>query len=111
MPKYDPTLQLDQQADGREFRVNLGSQVEIALPENPSTGYRWHFGENGPAFALTQDRFDVPGGPPGKGGSRHWTFKAVRAGKAELRAVYRRSWESEGKQPRSFRIVVTVLPK
>ena len=107
----EPTLQLDQQADGREFRVSLGSQLEIALSENPTSGYRWYLGENGPAFALTQDRFDAPGGPPGKGGSRHWTFRAVQAGKAEIRAVYRRSWESEGTQPRSFRIVVTVLPK
>lgn len=107
----EPTLQLDQQADGREFRVSLESQVEIALPDNPTTGYRWYLGENGPAFALTQDRFDAPVGPPGKGGSRHWTFRAVQAGKAEIRAVYRRSWESEGTQSRSFRVVVTVLSK
>jgi inhibitor of cysteine peptidase len=107
----EPTLQLDQQADGREYRLRLGSQLEIALPENPTTGYRWHLGGNDPAFAVTQDRFDAPDGPPGKGGSRHWTFLAVQAGKAEIRAVYRRSWEPEGTRSRSFRIVVTVLPK
>jgi inhibitor of cysteine peptidase len=111
VPMDEPTLRLDQQADGREFRVHLGSQLEIALPENPTTGYRWHLGGNDPAFALMQDRFDAPAGPPGKGGIRRCTFRAVRAGKAEIRAVYRRSWESEGEQPRGFRIVVTVLPK
>jgi len=111
VPKDEPTLQLDQKADGREFRVRLGSQLEIALPENPTTGYRWYLGESGPVFALTQDRFDAPDGPPGKGGSRHWTFRAAQAGKAEIRAVYRRPWEPEGTQPRSFRIVVTVRPK
>jgi inhibitor of cysteine peptidase len=106
----EPTLQLDQQADGREFRVRLGSQLEIALPENPTTGYRWYLGGKDPAFDLTQDRFDAPGGPPGKGGSRHWTFRAVRSGTAEIRAAYRRSWQSEGTQSRSFRVVVTILP-
>ncbi len=111
VPMNEPTLQLDQQADGRAFRVSLGSDLAIALPENPTTGYRWYLGDSGPAFALTQDRFDAPVGPPGKGGSRHWTFRAAQAGKAEIRAVYRRSWESEGAQSRSFRIVVTVLPK
>jgi inhibitor of cysteine peptidase len=107
----EPVLQLNQQADGRSFRVSLGSQLEIALAENPTTGYRWYLGGGEPAFALTQDRFDAPGGPPGKGGTRRWTFRAVQAGKAEIRAAYRRSWESESAQPSSFRVVVTVLPK
>jgi inhibitor of cysteine peptidase len=111
VPIDEPALQLDQEADGREFRVNLGSQLEIALAENPTTGYRWYLGVDSPAVALMQERFDAPSGPPGKGGSRHWTYRAVRTGKAAIQGVYRRSWESEGSQPRGFRINVTVLAK
>jgi len=85
--------------------------LEIELPENPSTGYRWYLAGSGPALVLTRDRFDAPVGAPGKGGSRHWTFRAVQAGKAEIRAVYRRSWASEGAQPGGFNVVVTVHPK
>jgi inhibitor of cysteine peptidase len=108
---HDPILQLNQQADGRTYRVILGSQLEIALPENPTTGYRWYLGGSDPALALTQERFDAPGGPPGKGGTRYWIFRAVQAGKAQIRAVYRRSWESKGARPGGFSIDVTVLPE
>jgi inhibitor of cysteine peptidase len=108
----EPTLQLDQRADGRDFRLGLGHQLELVLPENPTTGYRWYLGETGsPALALVQDRIDTAGGPPGQGGSRHWVFKAVQPGNAEIRAVYRRSWESEGTGPRSFRMVVMVVSR
>lgn len=108
----EPTMQLDQRADGQEFRLGLGHQLELVLPENPTTGYRWHLRETGsPALALVQDRLDRTGGRPGQGGSRHWVFKAVQSGNAAIRAVYRRAGESEDAAPRSFRIVVIVASK
>jgi inhibitor of cysteine peptidase len=106
----EPALQLDQRADGRDYRLALGKRMEVALPENPTTGYRWQLVDDGqPSLALIDDRFDTPGGPPGRGGSRHWVFKAVRLGRAEIRAVYRRAWKAENAQSRRFRTAVIIV--
>ena len=90
--------------------MGLGHQLELVLPENPTTGYRWYSSKRVASMALVQDRVDTADGPPGKGGSRHWVFKAVHPGNAEIRAVYRRAWESD-RRAAQLRIVVVVAPK
>ncbi len=102
-------VRLDESHDGHELRTSLGTEVHLLLPENRTTGYRWHLVADGhPTLSLKADRYDAAGTAPGQGGIRHWTFSAAERGRSELHAVYRRPWESAEASGRSFRAVVIV---
>ncbi|HEX7967188.1 MAG TPA: protease inhibitor I42 family protein [Stellaceae bacterium] len=87
----------------------VGETVEVRLPENPSTGFRWHVIADGkPACALVGDAFAAPSGPPGRGGEHSWTFGAVHPGQCDIELRYRRRWEGAGDTGRSFKVHVRV---
>jgi inhibitor of cysteine peptidase len=112
MTPKQATLHVDERADGGECRPVLGQRLEVVLPENPTTGFRWHLVDDGrPVVTLSDDRFDTPGRAPGQGGNRRWTFDAVRPGRTVIRAVYRRSWQPANPSQRSFSITVIVVAK
>ena len=103
----DP-LRLDEGSNAREVVVRPHQQVELALGENPTTGFRWELIETGgPACVLRESIFDAPTGGLGKGGTHRWLFDAVQSGVCRIALVYRRSWED--KPPaREFRVTVRV---
>jgi len=82
--------------------------LELALGENPTTGYSWELEETGaPVCALRLSSFDAPSSGVGRGGTRRWLFEAVQVGVGHIALVYRRAWED--KPPaRTFRLTVRV---
>ena len=102
---------VDAHADG-ETRLRRGQILAIELDSNASTGYAWEIVEDGspvlePAPVPARA---APAAPPmpGAGGTSRWRYRAVQAGTATLRLVYRRSWEKEVEPVRtaSYRVVV-----
>ncbi|MGN7833050.1 protease inhibitor I42 family protein [Pseudoxanthomonas sp. 22568] len=98
--------------EARELAV--GGFLDLALPANASTGYGWELIETGAPVLRRVDPSPVaeaaPASPPmpGAGGVSRWRFVAERAGTAQLRLVYRRSWEKEVPPAREARYRVTV---
>lgn len=81
-----------------------GDTVELALPENPTTGYRWRW-RLPEALQLLTDRLPQPQQPrasPGQPGCRRLSFAVTAPGKHELRAELARPWESEARQALTF---------
>ncbi|MGH2459299.1 MAG: protease inhibitor I42 family protein [Chloroflexota bacterium] len=103
MPRIDETW------NGRQLDSSVGQRFELALPENPTTGFRWALESNGePVLTLLGDTFVPSSGPPGAGGVHRWEFEAARAGNADLRLTYRRSWGQAGGAARTFALRVVV---
>ncbi len=91
--------------DGRTIDLGISETVEIRLPENPTTGFRWDLTAKGePACAMLGDSFATAGVAPGTGGQHSWTFKALRQGECEVELVYRRPWEANDAAERRFRV-------
>jgi inhibitor of cysteine peptidase len=91
--------------NGKTIDIGVGETVEIRLPENPTTGFRWDLTAKGePACALLDDSFTPGAGPPGASGRRSWTFQALRQGECEVELVYHRRWEEGGAPERRFRV-------
>jgi inhibitor of cysteine peptidase len=105
-------LTLDESSNGQIVEASIGDTIEIRLPENPTTGFRWHLTSDGsPACGLVGDDFSAPPNqPPGKGGEHTWTFEAARAGECHIQLRSRRRWETSGERERTFRIQVRVRP-
>lgn len=90
--------------------LGTGDALVLALPENPTTGYRWQLSLSpGGSLALTGDRFaPAGGGAPGAGGRRVFTLSASQPGRVALRAVLTRAWESQHNAQRAFAVTLVI---
>ncbi len=76
--------------------VQRGESVELRLPENPSTGYRWSIDIAPPdAAALAGSRWLPVGAGVGAAGSREFDIAMKETGKVILRAKLWREWQGE----------------
>jgi inhibitor of cysteine peptidase len=79
---------------GQTIDLPIGQDLELRLAENPTTGYRWIFARNGaPACLVMSDRYQRPGGPPGRGGQHTWQIKAIAVGACDIAMQHTRSFE------------------
>jgi inhibitor of cysteine peptidase len=100
---------VDETFNNRTVEVTVGKTIEVHLPENPTTGFRWQLtSDGGPACVMTDDQFIAPAGPPGKGGDHTWKFKAIRPDEGDIEIRYRRRWENSTTASRAFKIHVKV---
>lgn len=82
---------------GAERTVGVGQDLLIRLPENRTTGYRWHLDLPEAGLELADDTYAPPDpGRPGAGGVRTVRLRATAAGTHRVAAALRRSWEGEG---------------
>lgn len=95
-------LKLDEQDDGRTIEVGIGQELELCLPENPTTGFRWQLTQAAEGIGTLLDHAFEPGGQPGQPGVHRWRFKIVVAGAATVALAYRRAWEPDPAPGRTF---------
>jgi|SRR3954447_65999 len=86
-------MELREQDAGRRCTVRVGDSVTVLLPENPTTGYRWHPDVDAEALAPAEDRYEEPDEPRGGAGTRRLSFTAERPGTTRLHLVKKRAWE------------------
>lgn len=93
-------------SNGRTLEVAVGDSIELELPENRTTGYRWHVLAAGePVCEKTAEQF-VPGpSQPGAPGLLHCEFQVKAGGVARIQLASRRSWSSADE--RSFTLDVS----
>jgi len=84
---------VDASSDGQLVTLAVGEELQLSLPERPTTGYRWRLESDGsPACAVAGDRFEPESQLAGAGGVRTWVLRAVAPGQTQLSAVSARSW-------------------
>ncbi len=87
-------MALDETANGSLVRARVGEEIELALAENPTTGFRWTVVEDGaPVCRVAADAFEGGGGPPGAGGVRRVRLAVVAAGSCRVALERRRPWQ------------------
>lgn len=85
------------------IHVAAGSEFEIVLAANATTGYQWALAGSLPPDVvrrLSNEYEPDPapaGGEPlaGTGGRERWRFRAVGPGQAVIPLVLRRTWEAD----------------
>jgi inhibitor of cysteine peptidase len=106
-----PPVQITDAANGKSVEVRRGQSVELVLPSNSSTGYRWDFVVAPRALAAVGDpvyQSEAKLGRVGGGGTTTWHFTTSRAATDTLRLAYTRPWEANGPAAESFQCVVIV---
>ncbi len=95
-------------ANGSTIRVVAGERLEIALPENPTTGYLWHV--DGLPASLRPEQpsnFEAQETAVGAGGTRVFTFRAVEPFDGEVVFVLRRVRGPSVAEERIFAVTVS----
>lgn len=81
------------------IRLRVGQTLNLSLPSNPSTGYRWRV-ENPAANVLRSLGPEVYSAPEeedvvGSAGVATWRYQANGVGEAQLVLVYQQPWAAE----------------
>lgn len=107
--QHTKMIEVDRSYDGSEVTLGVGDVVVLSLAENPTTGFRWDFAAKPePACMLVKSTFEPATGSPGKGGTHHWRFQAVRPGSGKIELEYRRRWEKGTPPSQTFKLSVRV---
>jgi predicted secreted protein len=102
-------VRFEEEANGREVDLRVGDEFEVSLPETRTTGFKWMVEKGGdPVCTLVSESSEAPAGPPGRGGTHLWHFRAAGEGQATIVLHHRRPWESDVEPGRVFQIQVHV---
>jgi len=83
-------------------------EIVVRLPENPSTGFRWHVERAGGTIELEKDSFELGSDPQfGSGGVREFRFRIRSALPGQIELKHWREWEGEASV--NERYVVDIL--
>jgi len=80
---------------GSTVAIEVGGELTITLPANPSTGYSWVVSSNSPAFLteIGEPEFSVESDLIGAGGAMTFRFAGTTTGQGDLQLDYLRPWE------------------
>lgn len=92
--------------------LQVGQPLNLILPSNPSTGYRWLL-QNPAANVLRSLGPEVYSNPEttgivGSAGQSVWRFQAQTAGESHLILVYQQPWAPEVRPVQTFDCVIKV---
>jgi inhibitor of cysteine peptidase len=106
-------LHLTEPDNGKTFDIEKGGEVMVVLMSNPSTGFSWSVVE--PAPEQLQMAGDPVYLPPvsaspvvGAPGQQQFTFKASKAGTAQLKLAYSRAFEPGVPAAQTFSVTIIV---
>ena len=103
-----PAVSLTEANTGEPIEVRQGDEIILRLPENPTTGYRWHIHradgiiEQGVAQPQADSHPSDPNTQFGRGGIREFRFRAQAPGAGRLELKHWREWEGEGSVTKRF---------
>ncbi len=104
-------LSLVETDNGRTIDVRLGETVQITLPENATTGFRWaidHYDQDSFEALATEPRNAAKA--VGGGGEVVFSFKAKKIGSGEIELKHWRQWEGDASVTARFRVQLHVQP-
>jgi inhibitor of cysteine peptidase len=81
--------------DGGTYPITPGAEIQLRLPENPTTGFLWNLSVT-TGISVINDSYipdDTTGRLVGSGGTHVWFLKAMQPGEQAISGTYRRPWE------------------
>lgn len=96
--------------DGGTYPVLLNAEIQLRLPENPTTGFSWNLSVT-TGLSVINDSYipdDVSGKLVGSGGTHVWFLKTIQTGEQVISGTYRRPWEPAGPGVTYFELSLVV---
>ncbi len=104
-------VMITEQPTDQSVGLEAGNVLEVVLPANPSTGYRWEvvFFDQTILRQIGETEFIKPSLSPDVEGDQVFHFEAVKPGETEVAFEYRQPFTSKAEAEKSFSAGVTVL--
>lgn len=100
-------LVVDRTQKNGTVTIEVDAPFMVQLPENPTTGYRWHLQPpDDSVVTLLEDGFEASKGGLGIGGMRRWKLQATHAGTTRLETRLSRS--GDGQSVDLFTVTIAV---
>jgi len=100
----------DSRADTEDKTVTLDRPFHIKLKANPSTGYKWGASYDKSFLTLVNETHQRDPSKPknyvGVGGITTFTFRPIKVGETSIKFSYKRPWEKEVAETKTFRIII-----
>jgi len=105
----EPRVTLTELDDGRTVEAKVGDIIELQLPENATTGYRWAF-DGLDEQAVRANEGELVGKPAkiGSGGDVRWRLTALTAATTEVRLKLWRRWEGDRSIQKRFAVRLAI---
>jgi inhibitor of cysteine peptidase len=105
----EPSATLTELDDGRTIEATVGDTIELRLPENATTGYRWAFdGLDGHVVRAGEGELIGKPAKVGSGGDVRWRLTALTAATTEVKLKLWRRWEGDRSIQKRFAIRLTI---
>jgi len=105
------TVELDGESEC-PTHLQVGQNLTLSLPSNPSTGYRWLVQNPAPDVlrSLGKELYNSPeeAGIVGSAGVSSWRFQAKASGEGHLILVYQQPWAPQVRPVQTFDCVIRV---
>ena len=101
---------LTQEDNGKTIEIKTGDSLVVNLDENPTTGYRWAV-ERGSEDLLNPSGSEFiqnPDAKTGAGGTRVFTFQALKPGKTSLNIKHWRAWQGDSSVTHRFGVEILI---
>lgn len=99
---------------GRSVQVAREDEIVLRLPENPTTGYRWHIDRADGLVVTEWDAYQPCVGDPdpdvqiGRGRTREFRFRPEAIGTSRLELKHWQEWEGEASTMERFSVSISV---
>jgi inhibitor of cysteine peptidase len=105
----EPRATLTELDDGRTIEATVGDTIELRLPENATTGYRWAF-DGLDEHVVRADEGELIGklGRVGSGGDVRWRLTLLTAATTAVKLKLWRRWEGDRSIQRRFAVRLTI---
>ena len=105
----EPSATLTERDDGRTVEATVGDTIELRLPENATTGYRWAF-DGLDEHVVRADEGELVDKPAkiGSGGDVRWRLTLLTAATTEVRLKLWRRWEGDRSVQKRFAVRLAI---
>jgi len=90
--------------EDKGIAARAGETLVIELEGNPTTGYQWELSEGDERFRLIEKDYAQPSSNIGAATKERFVIKALKPGLTTLTFKYKRSWETEVLDTKTFRL-------
>jgi inhibitor of cysteine peptidase len=101
-------LEFSSSHNGQTIPVKVGDTMELQLPENPATGYRWTIDALDETLISVGEVGFRSAAAVGSGGNAHWQLRATGAGQTTLALKRWRPFEGERSIVERFAITLQI---
>lgn len=100
-------MALTERDNGNRIAHPANEQLEVSLPENPTTGFRWGFVDLDPSVQIAEDTYDPEEIPtPGAAARRRFRLAFPHPGEYQIALRLWREWEGDASTTDRYSITV-----